>query len=343
LKSSPVPETKRLTDLLASYRTPSHRRSLTELILTAALFCLSWAAAFWALQFGYWATLLLSVPAAGFLLRLFMIQHDCGHSAFFRPQRANDLVGTIIGVLTLMPYAYWRRTHAIHHKTSGNLDNRQLGDIDTLTVREYRSRTPLARLGYRLYRHPLILLTLGPFYQFVLKHRLPLDIPWSWKREWRSVLVTNVGIAAILLVAWRTVGLGDFLAVQVPVTLITGSIGVFLFYVQHQFEDTYWRRQSEWDFQAAGLQGSSYLSLPRVLHWLTANIGYHHIHHVGSKIPFYRLPRCFEENPEIGPVTHLTLWDTVKCLRLKLWDEEARKLVGFHAARAGQEDAAEAA
>jgi omega-6 fatty acid desaturase (delta-12 desaturase) len=263
-----------------------------------------------------------------------MIQHDCGHGAFFPSHRLNDWVGGVIGVVTLVPYRYWRKTHAIHHKTSGDLDYRTFGDIETLTVREYQALSVFGRLRYRLYRHPVVLLGIGPMYQFILKHRLPLDVPLSWKREWTSVLLTNLGLSALVVLAWQTIGLGSFLKVQLPISLIAGSIGVFLFYVQHQFEDTYWRDHPEWDFHAAGLQGSSYLVLPRVLQWFTASIGLHHFHHVNSRIPNYRLQECYDREPVFQHVTRITLRDGVRCLRLALWDESSHRLVSFRQARA---------
>ncbi|MGD2134882.1 MAG: fatty acid desaturase [Gemmatimonadales bacterium] len=327
-------DAKTLGALLSRYRSPSVHRSTVQLLVTAVPFFALWAAAYLALGVSYWLTLLLAIPAALFLIRLFMIQHDCGHGAFFPSRRANDWVGSALGVLTLVPYGYWRKTHAIHHKTSGDLDFRGFGDIDTLTVDEYRALSVLGRVRYRVYRNPIVMLVIGPAYQFWLKHRLPLDIPWSWKREWRSVHLTNLALLAIVLLAWATIGLGPFLLVQAPISLIAGAIGVYLFYVQHQFEDTYWREHPEWDFHAAGLQGSSFLVLPKVLQWFSANIGFHHIHHVSSRIPYYRLPECYDENPVFQHVTKLTLWQTMACLRLALWDERALKLVGFREAAA---------
>jgi omega-6 fatty acid desaturase (delta-12 desaturase) len=319
--------------ILNRYRAPSLRRSLFQLLTTAGLFTAGWIAVLLAMRVGLWAGLLVAIPTGGLTIRLFIIQHDCGHGSFFRARWANDLVGFAIGVVTLMPYGYWRRTHAIHHKTSGDLDYRGFGDIDTLTVHEYFSRSRLGRLAYRLYRNPVVLLGLGPAYQFVLKHRLPLDAPLAWKREWTSVLLTNLALLTVVLAAWSTIGLTSFLMVQLPITLIAGSIGVFLFYVQHQFEDTYWRNHPEWDFHAAGLQGSSLLALPKVLQWFTANIGFHHIHHVNASIPNYRLPECYAKEPVFQHVTRITLWDGLKCLRLALWDEQQRKLVSFREAR----------
>jgi len=283
------------------------------------------------LEVGYWLTLLLALPASGLLTRLFIIQHDCGHGCFFRSMRANHAVGFVLGVVTLTPYQYWRRTHAIHHASSGDLDHRDFGEIATLTVREYQALSPGGRLRYRLFRNMFVLLVLGPFFQFVLKHRLPLDTPREWKGEWRSVMATNLALAAVLVTMGLTIGLGQFALVHLPIVLVSGALGVWLFYVQHQFEDTYWENQPEWDFHRAGAEGSSFLDLPAVLHWFTGNIGYHHVHHLSSRIPNYSLRRCMEENPELHQVTRLTLGQSLQCGHLKLWDEERRRLVGFDA------------
>ena len=315
--------------MLAPYRGSSLWRSAYQLINTGVPFVALWLLMLWSLSRPYWVTLLLAVPAALFLVRLFIIQHDCGHGAFFKSRRANDTIGFIIGVLTLVPYRYWRRTHAIHHATSGDLDHRVFGDIDTLTVREYLSRPKLTRLRYRLYRNPLVLLGLGPIFQFILKHRYPYDTPRSWKREWASIHQTNLALLALLTIMWFTVGIDRFLMIQLPITLISGSLGVFLFYVQHQYEDTYWRYHDGWNYYAAGLQGSSHYVLPKVLQWLTGNIGLHHIHHVSSRIPNYRLQKAFDENPELQEVTQLHFWTSVKTLWMTLWDEDDRRLVGF--------------
>ncbi len=267
-------------------------------------------------------------------VRLFMLQHDCGHGSFFRSQRVNDLIGSVIGVVTLVPYTYWRKTHALHHATSGNLDNRAFGDIDTLTVKEYLSRPKSKRILYRLYRHPLVLLLVGPAWQFILKHRLPLDIPRSWKREWTSVHLTNLGLTIAVALMWWLVGIDRFLLVQVPITLIAGAMGVYLFYVQHQYEDTYWRYKEAWNYFASGLEGARHLMMPKLLQWCTANIGLHHIHHIASRIPNYQLQRAYDNHAELRQVTRLSLWTSFTTLRLTLWDEDTRQLVGFRELRA---------
>ena len=329
LTSSHLPNGIDWNALLEPYKRPTLWRSLYQLANTAVPFAMLWIVMLWSLSVSYWITLVLSVPAALLVMRMFIFQHDCGHQSFFKSRRANDILGSLIGVLTLVPYHYWRRTHAIHHATSGNLDQRSFGDIDTLTVREYLGLSKFKRLLYRLYRHPFVLLVVGPTYQFIFKHRYPADAPRSWKREWASVHRTNFGLLAVLTLMWLTVGIDRFLLVQLPITLIAGSLGVFLFYVQHQYEDTYWRYRERWDYYAAGLEGSSHHVLPKVFQWLTGNIGLHHVHHLSSRIPNYNLQRCFDENPKLHDVTQLKFWDSVKTLWMTLWDEDQRRLVGF--------------
>jgi omega-6 fatty acid desaturase (delta-12 desaturase) len=320
-----------LLDALAKYSAPDLRRSLWQFGSSLAAFLCLWTLAFVSLEASYVLTMVLLIPAAICLVRLFIVQHDCSHGSFFPSRRANDVVGSLLGVLTLTPHAYWRRLHAMHHASSGNLDRRGFGDIETLTVREYLSRGRWGRARYRVYRNVFVVLLVGPAYEFYLHHRLPLHLPLSWRREWRSVLLTNVAIG---LMAWAislTIGLDRFLLVHVPITWLAGSIGVWLFYVQHQFEHTHWAPGGEWSFEAASLAGSSYLDLPPILHWCTGNIGIHHVHHLCPRIPNYRLQSSVHAHPALASASRLTIADTVKCLRMKLWDEDEKRLVGFDA------------
>ncbi|MBI3675762.1 MAG: fatty acid desaturase [Proteobacteria bacterium] len=281
------------------------------------------------LGIGYWLTLLLALPTAGFLVRLFMIQHDCGHGAFFRWRLLNDWVGRALGVLTFTPYDYWKRNHTVHHAGSGNLERRGTGDIMTLTVSEYLGRSVLGRFLYRLYRNPLVLFGVGPAYLFFVQHRLPLDQMRAGWRPWASTLVTNAGIVAIAGVMIWLVGLGPFAAVQLPVMLLAASIGVWLFYVQHQFETVTWAHDNEWSLAEAALLGSSHYDLPAVLRWFTANIGVHHVHHLSSRIPYYRLGEVLRDHPQLRGIGRVTLWQSLRSIRLALWDENTQKLVSF--------------
>jgi omega-6 fatty acid desaturase (delta-12 desaturase) len=285
------------------------------------------------LSHGYWIALLLSLPAACFIVRLFMIQHDCGHYSFFRSRWANDLVGSLIALLTLAPHEYWREAHAIHHSAAGNLNGRGIGDVTTLTVREYARSTWWSRLGYRLYRNPLVLLLVAPTFLFVVKYRFPLDMLRGRWRLLPSILLSSLLSASAMIAAGLALGFDTVAMVQVPVTVLSATIGVWLFYVQHQFENTYWADGPVWDFHTAAFEGSSYFHLPRIAEWLTANIGAHHVHHLCSRIPSYRLPECLRRYPELRQVNRVTPWQSVKCLPLTLWDEDSQRLVTFRAAR----------
>lgn len=316
--------------LLAPYHAPDLSRSVFELVVTVAPLMALWAGAWVASSFGlWWLALLLAVPAATFLVRLFMIQHDCGHMSFFKHPALNNWIGRAIGVLTLTPYDYWRRSHAIHHATCGNLDRRGTGDVATLTVEEYRALSPWRRLGYRLYRHPLVLFGLGPAFVFVIQHRLPTGQMREGWRPWVSTLGTNLAIAALIGLALVLGGWKALVLVHLPTLLLAASIGVWLFYVQHQFEETHYARQSGWDFTEAALLGSSNYALPQPLRWLSANIGVHHVHHMSSRIPFYRLPKVLRDFPELGEVSKLTVLESIRAAGLSLWDEANRRLVSF--------------
>jgi omega-6 fatty acid desaturase (delta-12 desaturase) len=321
------------TQILARYRSPSPARSIIELVITAGPFVLLWFLMWAALDLGYWVCLLLAVPAAGFLVRLFMIQHDCGHGAFFHRRLANDWIGRTISVFTLTPYDFWRRTHAVHHATSGNLDRRGTGDIDTLTVREYLALSRWRQLGYRIYRHPITMFGLGPAFLFIIQHRLPVGLMRAGWQPWLSAMATNAAIAAIVVTMIWLVGVLPFLLVQLPIILLAASVGVWLFYVQHQFEGTEWAPDSLWDLHEVALHGSSYYDLPGVLRWFTANIGVHHVHHLCSRIPYYRLPLVLRDYPKLGVIGRLTLGQSFRCARLVLWDEDQQRLVSFHEVR----------
>ncbi len=318
---------------LATFAQPITWRAVLQFFGPALPFLALTAAILVGFDHGLWAAAVLILPAGALLVRLFMIQHDCGHGSFFKSRWANDMAGRALGVLTLTPYTFWRQRHAVHHASSGNLEHRGTGDVTTLTVREYISSPFLKRLGYRLYRNPLVMFGVGPAYLFLIRHRFPLCNPLRQPRTWVSVLGTNAVLALILVVMALTVGLTPFLLTYLPVLLLAASIGMWLFYVQHQFEDTWWETGTRWDYRAAALQGSSFYDLPRVLHWVTCHIGLHHLHHLSSRIPNYRLRECFERHQATLAARRLTLLESLRCARLALWDEERRKLVPFSHAR----------
>jgi omega-6 fatty acid desaturase (delta-12 desaturase) len=324
---------EKINAMVSPYWGADTRRSVIQLLGSAIPFFALWILAYKALAVSYWLTLLIAVPTAGFLMRLFMIQHDCGHGSYFKSRRARDWVGFWIGVLTLIPYQYWRRTHAYHHAHSGDLDLRGFGDVDTLTVREYRALPLMKRFAYRAYRHPFILLVVGPVFHFVVKHRWPWDLPWDWRNAWKSVWWTNVAIAGVVTAVVMAIGWKAFLLVHTPVLVVTCNVGVWLFYVQHQFEDTYWHRHDDWDFFDAALEGSSHLVLPKPLQWITANIGIHHVHHLSSRIPNYKLQECMDANPAFQKATKVTIRGSWRLTRLTLWDEETRELITFREAK----------
>lgn len=332
--SSDGPEAARdWVKILSKYREPNTVRSSFELAITVSAFVFLWALAWFMLSVSAWLTFAISLCNAAFLLRLFVIQHDCGHSAFLKNRVLSDWLGRVLGVVTLTPYDVWQRTHAIHHGASGNLDRRGIGDVHTLTVAEYQGKSPLKRLLYRLYRHPVVLFGLGPGYLFLLQNRLPFGLT-DQAKYWVSSMGTNLVLFLALSVIFYFGGAMPILLIFLPSTLLAATAGVWLFYVQHQFEETHWDGAEEWDLHDAALHGSSQYVLPSVLQWLSANIGIHHVHHLYSRIPYYRLPQVLRDHEELATSNRITIRESFRTARLHLWDENSRRLVSFAQARA---------
>jgi len=315
---------------LAPYRTAEDGRAVFELLITLIPFFALWAGIWALLQAGHYWGVLGFIPAGGLLVRLFIVQHDCGHQSMFSNRRVNDWVGRFIGILTLTPYDHWKRGHALHHAGSGNLDRRGMGDdIITMTVEEYKAASKWQRLKYRMYRNPLVMFGIGPAFVFFLVNRLPFGAMKNGVRPWASALLTNLGVAIVYgLLIWG-VGWKIFVMIQIPTILVAASIGVWMFYVQHQFDETHWSRTGEWDRENAALQGSSYYDLPKWLMWVTGNIGVHHVHHLSARIPFYQLPRILKAHPELKSVGRLTFLQSLKCVKLTLWHEAEKRMVSF--------------
>ena len=318
--------------ILAKYRKPNALRSWYELAITAGPFFILWLVAWWSLSISYWLALAISLLNAGFLLRLFVIQHDCGHGSFFDNRSLSDWLGRIIGVFTLTPYDVWRRSHSIHHSTSGNLGRRGIGDIHTLTVNEYQARKPFDRLLYRLYRNPIVLFCLGPGYLFFVQNRFPLGF-MNKAKFWVSALCTNAAIFVALGAVFHFGGVMPILLIFLPTTLLAATAGVWLFYVQHQFETTHWDAEDEWQMHESALHGSSHYVLPSVLQWLSGNIGIHHVHHVNSRIPFYRLPEVLRNHGELSDINRMSVRESFRNAKLHLWDEDGKRLLSFSQAR----------
>ena len=315
--------------VITRYHTPRTRSGLWQITNSFLPFFTVWYLMVLSLDVSYVLTLALSVVAAGLMARIFIIQHDCGHGSFLASQKANDAIGMFCSILTLTPYHYWRKSHAIHHAGAGKLEKRGIGDIYTMTVDEFMKLPRWGKFSYRLYRNPFVLFLLVPTFLFAVLYRFPVSRMNALRRVEISVYLTNIAIAAaavglITFFGWKT-----FLAVQVPITVMTSTLGMWLFYVQHQFEDTYWTTGDEWDFSQAALKGSSFYRLPKVLQWFTGNIGFHHVHHLSPKIPNYMLEKCHKEVPVLKSATVLTLKSSFRSLPLTLWDEKRRKLISF--------------
>ncbi len=321
-----VPVKARWQEVVARYAHPDLRRSLWMVVNTMVPFISLWILMALSTRVSYLLTLLLAIPTAGFMMRTFIIFHDCGHGSFFKSRKANDFMGIVTGLINFTPYYRWRHEHAIHHATAGDLDRRGVGDVYTMTVKEYVDAPWWKKIGYRIFRNPIAMFLFGPIIMFVFVQRIPG--PNLGKRELASVWWTNLALALIigalcLLIGWQT-----FLMVELPIMILGAGMGVWMFYVQHNFDPTYWERQDEWEFAKAGLDGSSFYKLPPVLQWFTGNIGFHHIHHLSPKIPNYKLPACHQEN-SIFHVKPMTLGFSLKSLRLRLWDEDRGMMVGW--------------
>ncbi|WP_243627925.1 fatty acid desaturase [Rhodovulum sp. BSW8] len=319
---------------LTRYRQPVPARSVLELAVTLVPFVAIWAVAWCMLSISAALALAIALANAAFLVRLFMIQHDCGHGSLFRDRRLCDWIGRGLGVLTLTPYDVWKRTHAIHHATTGNLDRRGVGDIPTLTVREYAEKGWLGRSLYRLLRQPVIMFGVVPFYTFFLQNRLPVHLMRAGWRYWLSAMGTNAAIGLVLAAIVRLGGWDVLLFVFLPTMLLAAIVGMWFFYVQHQFEETSWENDEDWNIQEAAFHGSSHYALPGVLCWITGNIGVHHVHHLASRIPFYRLGEVVRDHDLLEWSKRITIWESLRCARLHLWDENRQRLVSFTEARA---------
>ena len=320
-------------DVLAPFAVPSPHRGLAALATSTLPYLALSVLMYLMLGVSTVLTLALAIPAAGFLVRVFVMFHDCAHGSLLPSKRANVMVGTVLGLFVLSPFRRWRHDHAIHHATSGDLDRRGVGDVITLTVTEYNARSHRGRIAYRLIRNPLVMFGFGPVIAMVIGPRM---VARGARRRMRnSVLGTDVALVAIVGVLCWLIGWHAFLIVWAPAALLAGSIGIWLFYVQHQFEDAYWQSNAEWSYADAALRGSSYLKLPPLLRFFTGNIGLHHVHHLNARIPNYNLPRAHAASPMFATVPTLSLWDGLRSVRLKLWDEQAGRLVTFAQARGG--------
>ncbi|MFJ7932056.1 fatty acid desaturase [Peribacillus sp. NPDC096448] len=319
--------TKSLRKQIAPFEQSTTKQSIWQIINTLGPFIILWYLAYISLSVSYWLALIPAVFAAGFLTRIFIIFHDCTHHSFFKDRRANRIVGTIMGVLTLFPFDQWGHEHSVHHATSGNLDKRGTGDIWTLTVDEYLAAPLKLRFAYRFYRNPLVMFGLGPIYVFLLKNRF--NRKGARKKEKMNTYLTNVIIVALAALLCLAVGWQSFLLVQGSIFMISGSVGIWLFYVQHTFEDSYFEENEEWEYVLAAVEGSSFYKLPKLMQFLTGNIGYHHVHHLSPRVPNYKLEMAHNNTQPLENVPTITLATSLRSLRFRLWDEESKNFVSF--------------
>jgi len=313
--------------IVAKYQKPSTGRASWQIVNTLGPCALLWFLMYRSLAVSWWLTIPLAILEGAFLVRVFIIFHDCGHGSFFASGRANHFWGFLCGLLTFTPFYHWRWEHSLHHATSGDLDRRGVGDVWTMTVREYLEASRGRRYAYRLSRNPIVLFVLAPLYVFLIKNRIPK--PGVNRRERNSVHWMNLAILGMAGMLVAIFGLKEYLLIQWTALLVAGASGFWLFYVQHQFEGVYWERRDDWDYAAAALQGSSFYKLPRVLQWFSGNIGFHHIHHLSPRIPNYNLEKCHRANPLFQTVKPVKLFSSFKSLSFRLWDEQRRRLVGF--------------
>ena len=322
-----IPSIAEWKAIVAKYQVPSVWRATIQIVDTLGPYALLWCLMYWTLGISWWLTFGLAVLAGGLLVRVFIIFHDCGHGSFFKSRLANDITGFIAGMLTFTPYYHWRWEHSLHHATSGDLDRRGVGDIWTMTVQEYLESSRWKRFAYRLARNPIVLFVIAPALLFLVHQRFPSSK--ANPRERHSMWYMNLAILTLAAgLAW-IFGIKAYLLIQLTITMTAGTAGVWMFYVQHQFEDVYWERREDWDYTLAALHGSSFYKLPRILQWFSGNIGFHHIHHLSAKIPNYHLERCHKSHPLFQSVEPITVRTSLKSLTLRLWCETKRKLVGW--------------
>lgn len=327
-----LPQIKALRALLEPFSKANTKTATRQLLVALLFYVAGWAAMYYSLRISYWLTLLLVIPTVGFLMRIFIFFHDCGHNSFFPSTRMNRLIGFWLGVLVFTPGEQWWHAHAIHHATNGNLDRRGVGDVPTLTIEEYQKLSPRGRLGYRLFRHPLIMFGLGPIWMFLIQHRWPS--PRFSKKETMSVVWANLAIISIAAGLGWSLGFYNYMLIQLPLLWLAGMAGIWMFYVQHQFESVYWARDSQWNFLASALQGASCYRLPKVLEWVSGNIGYHHIHHLDPLVPNYQLARAYQSAEDLRQAPTLNIRQSLNCIPLALIDEKVGKMVSFRQAGA---------
>jgi len=313
--------------VIMKYNRPELKKSLWQICNSVIPYLFMWYLMYRSLQYSYWITLLLSLVASGFLIRIFIIFHDCGHRSFFASKKANNVVGMIMGILAFTPFFKWHNQHYIHHATSGNLDKRGIGDVWTMTVEEYLSSSRRKRFYYRAFRNPFIMFTVGPLLVVMVQNRIANKK--LTRLEKMNVYFTNIVVLIMAILISLVIGIKAYLLIQLPIILISHSMGLWLFYIQHQFDEVYWERSGKWDYKTSAIKGSSYLKLPAVFQWFTGNIGFHHVHHLSSRIPNYNLEKCHKENDIFKEVKPIVLFKTFRALTLGLWDEATHRMISF--------------